>query len=116
MSKTASPSVVQNIVFAVKYAQKHGTWVVVVSPGEGEMAVCRQVLSAAIPEGAVFSGRTALLGEGKVSVVTVRSDVFVPEDEPYEVLFVGWSDDAQRDDEMAKWYSDTSQVLREHPL
>jgi hypothetical protein len=118
MSKQGIPmNLVQNIVFAVRYALKYRSWVVVVCPDDAVVRQCRQVLAGAVPDDAGFSGRTALLGEGaRVSVVQVDSDVFVPEDDTFETLFVGWLAGKTRDARMSNWYENTSAVLREQPL
>jgi len=117
MSKETSFNIVQNVVFALQYAQKKKVWVVIVCPDETIARECRQILAGAVPEGTICSGRTAILpGGGRVSLTPVDSDVFVPEEDVFHTLFVGWSVDQKRDKDMSKWYKDTAGVLRVCPL
>lgn len=68
-----------------------GKWVVLVTHNRDVAVEVRRFLAGASPSTARFSGRTILLDNGgKVSVTSIADTVFVPNDEPFSVMFVGW--------------------------
>lgn len=111
-------STIQSVVFALRFADREKAWVVLVCPEGKRQRQCRAVLAGAVPDNAKFSGRTARLPSGGVvSVTTIDSDLFVPDGTPYYAMFVGWQTSlGQSSKHMSKWYTSTSNVLRECAL
>jgi hypothetical protein len=90
------------------------SWVVVVLPTDSDTHKSfDKVAGALFPKGVFFSGRTATLPKGgKVSVVSAHIPVFVPEDEPFQVMFFGWSDDLMsKPEDMQRWRDKAVRVL-----
>ncbi len=105
-------TVISNIVYALRYAKSFRGWVVIVCPNVGTKQACARVLSGAIPDDAIFSGRTAVLPKGgKISVASVAEKVFVPEGDDYSTLFIGWEAKAAARG-MKKWYRSPSSILQ----
>jgi hypothetical protein len=69
-------------------ARATGTWLVVVCPDDAATQALRRTLAASLPEGVTFSGRTALLDGGRLSVVALDDETFDP-DLGDHVLFRG---------------------------
>lgn len=64
-------------------------WIVAVCPDDKASQRLRWVLASSLPEGAVFSGRTALLAEGgRISVVSLDDRSF-DLDQDFQVYFLG---------------------------
>ena len=91
----------------VAFARKTGEWVVIVCSDNSTHLLCSHVLSAVIPQNSRFSGRTAVLDRGRVSVATLSDDVFVPDGTPFAVTFVGALAIETRM-EITKWLSKAS--------
>ena len=64
-------------------------WLVALCPSDMVAITCAHILSALVPAGTPFSGRTALLPSGKLSVACVTDPVFPPE-KTFAVSFMGW--------------------------
>lgn len=86
-----------------------GGWVVIVCPDSVVAKACNQAVACSLSPGAAYSGRTARVGAGKVSVATVNDDVFVPDNEPYSVAYIGWK--VKDPVGVSKWQSRASQVI-----
>jgi len=86
-----------------------GEWIVIVCPDFAIAKVCNHAVACSLPPGAAYSGRTARIGAGKVSVVTARDEVFVPDNEPYSVAYIGWK--VKDPGGLSKWQSRASHVI-----
>ena len=95
----------------VNHARKTGEWVVIVCSGIDSYLVFSRILSAVIPQDSKFSGRTALMDQGRVSVALLTEDVFIPSDTPFAVAFVG-AVPKETYTEMAKWLTKASSQYR----
>lgn len=73
----------------IRTHQSIGGWIVVICPTDKVALTCAQLLSVLIPEGTKFSGRTASLPRGNVSVACV-SDAIFPSDSEFFLSFIGW--------------------------
>jgi len=87
-----------------------GEWIVIICPDQVMTRSCSQALSCALPSGTPFSGRTARLGKGKISVACILDDVFIPPKESYSTVYLGWK---PKDNPVgaAKWQSRSSKVI-----
>lgn len=118
MSAKVSPSSLAAMVSVLRQAATLATlgeWVVVVVPDASEFLTAYNICAAgALPPGSSLGGRTALLPSGgKVSVVAVGTDPFIPDGEPYTVMFAGWGDDIAADNRrMLLWRQRASRVIR----
>lgn len=101
-----------SMLFAIRIAEELGKWVVLVCP-EGDREVeCRLRLAGAVPPEVKFSGRTALFsGGGRVSVAASSTHPFVPKDEPFSVLFIGWNGDGHDYEGMNRWRHRAKELL-----
>jgi len=101
------------IAYAFNHAGLWGRWVVVVVPEGTAYEEAQRQFSAQTPEGASFSGRTAVAGKGKVSLAKVSSPVFVPDGEKFSVLFLGWGGHGVKDEApgMAAWRTKAVETL-----
>ena len=77
-----------DFLFAWDYARLKGRWVVLVVPTDlyGEAMDTMAALSDDHP----FGGRTLSLTPGHLSVVPVTYPVFLPSDQPFDVMFIEW--------------------------
>jgi hypothetical protein len=78
------------IIYAIKHATTWEKWVVIVVPPGDSFDLARRYFASSVPDGAGFSGRTARVGKGKVSLVASNIPVFKTPGEPYSVIFLGW--------------------------
>jgi len=93
-------------------ADSSGKWVVIVCPNSDVAASCCEILAASIPNGSLFSGRTAVLKpRGRISVVVAVEEVFIPEGTAFVVSFLGWTS-KNTNDGMAKWQKKAAGVFR----
>lgn len=86
-------------------------WVVIVYPDGGEFQSTFQSLAGSVfPNGSSFSGKTALLPDGKkISLLPVSAS---PPIEPFAVMFSGWADDIVADNKrMSVWRNVAVQIL-----
>jgi len=81
---------IHDLVYARNYVRDHGVWLVVVVP-DNLLTQGLQLLSA-VADPDQFSGRTALIGDkgGHLSLVGVSTPFFLPQEQSFEVLFLGW--------------------------
>jgi hypothetical protein len=90
-----------------------GGWIVLVCPDGSEFhSAFLSCAGGVFPNGVSFSGRTAILpGGGKVSVLPVSATPFTNAG-PFDVMFLGWSDDDAADNRrMAVWRAASHKVL-----
>jgi hypothetical protein len=73
------------ILRALHYAAANNIWVVLVSP-QKELEQYSKSLSLLIPPEVIFSGRTALLSTGKISIVSETSPMIF--EAPFIVLLL----------------------------
>jgi len=85
----------------LSHAKRYGGWVVVLCPSTDVAMSAAKILSALVGE-APFSGRTAKLATGKVSVAAATDKVFVPDDQPFYIAYLGW-DGTVTPKEAAMW-------------
>jgi len=105
------PGLLSGLIYAVRHATAWGKWIVVVIPHGDTMNRARKLFSALVPPEALFSGRTVLVGKGKVSLVTPDVEAFVPED-AFSVIFLGWSDKTTADaPKMEIWRKMAMEIL-----
>ncbi len=96
---------------AISHAKISGDWMVIVCPNADTATPCSQILAASVPDDARFSGRTAILeSNGRVSVVVAAEEVFIPDETPFVVSFLGWTS-STKSKGMAKWGEKSSRVL-----
>lgn len=89
-------------------------WTVIVCPDGSEfLSVLAANAGGIFPNGASFSGRTALLlGGGRVTVVAVSDAPFTAHGTPYDVAFCGWGDDVAADNRrMEVWRAASRRVI-----
>ena len=84
-------------------------WVVALCPSDTVTITCAHILSALVPAGTKFSGRTALLPSGKLSVACVTDPVFPP-DNTFGVSFVG-GEATDNSAGAAQWRDKASEVF-----
>ena len=89
-----------------------GRWVVIVCPDGSDFHQAYLACAGALFPVGTFSGRTAVFPDGgKVSIRTVGATPFMVQ-EPYDVMFRGWGDDAAADSRrMQVWRQAARQVL-----
>lgn len=92
------------------YVESSKEWVVLVCPSLETALEYAKYVSSYIPPYVKFSGRTADLMGGKLSVCSVTESVFL-EDQPFTVAFVGWDSD-NREQAMLKWQKASAKTLR----
>jgi hypothetical protein len=92
MSGPEQAVLINEIIRAVKRAERTGEWVVIVCPDAEAKKNAGRMLAASVDAGAKFSGRTAVLANGgRISVACAKDAVFVPDKTPYVVGFAGWT-------------------------
>ena len=95
------------------HADSTKSWVVVVCPDDSSFhRSFRSAAGGMFPNGASFSGRTALLDSGgRISVVPVSaSPTFVVG--PFSVMFRGWDEDLAADSSrMSVWRAAAKRVI-----
>lgn len=98
---------------AVEFAIRNQGWVVIVCPDEKLADQAHRAVAGVIPKGSAGSGRTFILpNRSRVSVTQAAEPVFVPDGEPYTVMFLGWGQ-AQKDAfaGMNRWRLKATNVL-----
>lgn len=88
---------VHDMIYARKVAEQRGLWVVIVVPDD-KLPEALLTLGAVVPDDS-FSGRTALLDRGRLSLVPGSLQPFPAK--PFEVMFLGWGDGTHPG--MANW-------------
>lgn len=79
--------------FALEHAVRNREWVVVVCPSKAMASQLQRMAMGALPKGSNHGGRTSQLpGEGRFSVAAATTTRFLPEDTPFTVMFLGWSE------------------------
>lgn len=114
-SSMAQAAVVEGIRKATSQVRSPKDWVVVVCPDGSEfLTTVRNCAQGVMPPGSALTGRTAILpGGGRLSIVAVSDDLFVPAGVPFLVVFLGWGDDIAADNrKMQVWREKASEVLR----
>jgi len=101
-------ALIQPIQYAVKYAQNHKVWVVVLVPPKNLVSV-RGILIGIVA--GKCQGRTALLsGGGKISVITPDTSIDIPEG--YYSIRVGWGVSTPVEDTaIKKWEASAIKIL-----
>lgn len=100
------------LLYALRTAEELSKWVVLVCPPGDREKECRHHLAGVVPDNVKFSGRTAMVpGGGRVSVVSSAVEPFVPENEPFSVLFLGWDGSTRDPDGMRRWRLRAKEVL-----
>jgi len=75
---------------ALDWVQQNKQWTVILCPdGEAVKAVSTALISA-LPLNIPFSGRTAKLPGGNVSVACVHDDIFIPDGLDVVLIYYGW--------------------------
>lgn len=98
-----------DMMLVLRTQQARKGWLVVLCPTERITLICAQLLSVLIPEGTKFSGRTAALPTGNLSVACVKDPVF-PVNESFAVSFIGWvSEDNSA--EVSRWRMAALEVI-----
>ena len=87
------PTLIQNMEFAADYADKTGSWVVIVCPPDSDIETnCRKAFMGTVRPDSTLSGRTAVFPNGgRLSLTACDEDVFIPDDHSFSVSFIGWS-------------------------
>ena len=98
-------------------AEATGTekWVVVVCPdGSDFLTTFQESAAGLLPAGTSLAGRTAILPSGgRLSVVAVGTDPFLPPGAIYSVMFCGWGDDIASDNRrMQLWRAGAARVIQ----
>ena len=104
-----TPDITQGLLFVLNIAVRRGLWIVAVVPSNTVAAHLR-TLSALSPPGR-FSGRTALLDSGKVTLVGARESPF---EGKYHSTFLGWGSLETDSDKkgMSKWRESAISVVQ----
>lgn len=87
-------------------------WTVIVCPTQDKTQECGRLLTAILPASAKFSGRTAVLQDGrKLSIAWVNDDIFLPESTSFGVSLLGWT---AKDDRtgIQKWLTKLSKLTK----
>ena len=79
---------IQDMIHARKVAEEQSIWVVIVVP-DSLYQQALLTMGAVVPAGH-FSGRTAALDHGRLSLVCGSSAVFLTD--PFHVMLLGWGD------------------------
>ena len=83
-------------------------WGMALCPSDTVALTCAHILATLIPEGTKFSGRTAALPSGKISVVCSSDPIFT--DKPFWLAFVGW-ETGDKTEEASKWREAATEIL-----
>ena len=75
---------------ALALAEGTTEWLVLLCPDRQVLSEARLGLAALLPPTATFSGRTALLGEHRLSLAVEEDQVFVPLDDTFNLALLGW--------------------------
>lgn len=98
------------IMQGVQEAQLNQSWVVLVCPNDKTALHARMLLSAAVHPSSKCAGRTVILPEGGlISVTTADKPCFVPDSQPFSVLFLAWGQGSGV--ETKKWRAKAREVL-----
>jgi hypothetical protein len=108
--ETGYRNLLADVQQVVEHARVSGVWVAIICPDNDTVVSCSQVLAASIPGDAKFSGRTALLDSGRISVALATEEVFIPDKTPFLVSFLGWTSYCKNDG-MARWQQKSVEVL-----
>jgi hypothetical protein len=101
---------IDDFMYARDYAEDKQAWVVVVVPPEALKDA--QNALVAVANGHQFSGRTLRLPRGGcVSLVPVTNQSFLPDDQPFHVMFAGWGGKTTQAQEMARWRTAASRTV-----
>ena len=98
---------VHDLMFARTVAEKRNLWIVVVVPDD-LLPAALSTLGMVVPAD-TFSGRTAVLDGGRLSLVGGSSPVFLTE--PFEVMFLGWGEGTPNTG-MATWRAAAQNEVR----
>lgn len=75
----------------LEHAVSAADWVVIVCPSVNLTNDILDYTTAIAPPGTSFTGRTAKLpGGGRISATPANQPIFVPSNEPFSVMFLGW--------------------------
>ena len=111
---SANAEIISTLGIAVDHALNNREWVIVVCPDSSAvLSTYQQCGGGLLPAGTARGGRTDLLPNGgKVSVVAADTPLFVPEGQPFTVMFLGWGDDIIADaKQMGRWRHDATRIL-----
>jgi len=104
---------IADLIYAREVCTRKKQWVVAVIPPE--VVKDAQVAMAAVAGDHAFGGRTIVFPEGgRLSLVLASDPLFIPEDSPFSVMFLGWGGDrkaATTAKEMTRWRNAASKVL-----
>ena len=95
---------------AIQRAIETGDWVVLLCPDQITAASYKRSLACALPEGAPFSGRTARLVNGRISVAFISEKLFVPSGKSFVLTYAGWKS-TDTSDGVTQWQSRASKVI-----
>lgn len=115
LSASTRADVASSLRYAADEAMRNSSWVVVVCPdGSDFLTTFQNSAGGLLPTGTSVAGRTALLPTGgRISVVAVGDDPFIPAGTPFSVMFCGWGDDIAADNRrMQLWRAGASRVIR----
>jgi len=105
---------IADFVYARDYANQRKLWIVLVVPPE--VLVKAQTAMAAIVNSHPFGGRTVIFpAGGRLSLVLASDPVFLPKEQPFSAMFLGWGGGdrkaATTAKEMTRWRKAASKVL-----
>jgi hypothetical protein len=105
-------SLVETLIFGVRYVEKCRTWLVVVCPEEA-LSTTQSMLMGVLPSDAQVFGRTVKFPSGgHISLVPSYEAVFVPKNTPFDVMFLRWEEAHPRSAaDMLRWRAAAGQVL-----
>jgi len=105
-------NIISDLQQVLRHSEKVPGWVVIVCPNSDITLQCGRLLAASLPNTATFSGRTALMEKDtRISVTQASEPVFVPDETPFTVAFLGWKA-KDPNHGMLQWQSKASALLR----
>lgn len=102
-------NLLSDMVALLRAHQARKGWMVILCPSDTVAITCAHILSALVPAGTKFSGRTAILLGGKLSVACVTDPVF-PSKGEFAVSFMGW-ESTDNPAGAARWRERASEIM-----
>ena len=107
-------NLLSDMLSLMRIHQSRKGWTVILCPSDTVALACARLLSTLIPVGTKFSGRTAALPTGNLSVACASDPVFPAG--KFALAYIGWGDDNGEAAEVGQWRSKATEIISSQTL
>jgi len=108
-AKSNKMHLLANLISLLDIQRARKGWLVVLCPTSASALACTQTLASLMPANIKFSGRTALLPSGKLSVACPSDPVFPTEN--FALAFIGWGETGTVTPGVEQWKNKALEIL-----